>query len=153
MNGKRRHQTQNPENQKYNCNCPKHITIDLSRAPWRRSPPELTFMLKDSGKFAFRCLTGFRDATFLGVRIAISSQIFKAGTWAIKMKQHKRFFVPDGLLLAPTKGRANKQQTQGIKASARNLFVPEGQHDRRLARSTWDSVTPKEPSGRARFDS
>ena len=32
-------------------------------------------------------------------------------------------------------------------------FVPAGQHDRSLARSAWDSVTPKEPSRRVRYDS
>jgi hypothetical protein len=30
--------------------------------------------------------------------------------------------------------------------------VPEGRSDRRLARSAWDSPTPKEPSRRARYD-
>jgi hypothetical protein len=32
-------------------------------------------------------------------------------------------------------------------------FVPEGQHDRSLARSGWDCATPKEPSRRVRYDS
>src|ERR1700730_7015100 len=31
--------------------------------------------------------------------------------------------------------------------------VPEGQHDRSLARSAWDCATPKEPSRRVRYDS
>ena len=31
--------------------------------------------------------------------------------------------------------------------------VPEGQCDRSLARSAWDSATPKEPSRRVRSDS
>ena len=31
-------------------------------------------------------------------------------------------------------------------------FVPEGQHDRSLARSAWNSATPKEPSRRVRYD-
>src|ERR1700736_393020 len=32
-------------------------------------------------------------------------------------------------------------------------WVPEGQHDRSLARSAWDSATLKEPSRRVRYDS
>jgi hypothetical protein len=31
-------------------------------------------------------------------------------------------------------------------------FVPEGQHDRSQARSTWKSVLLKEPSRRVRYD-
>ena len=31
-------------------------------------------------------------------------------------------------------------------------FVPEGQHNRSLARSAWDSATLKEPSRRVRYD-
>jgi hypothetical protein len=33
--------------------------------------------------------------------------------------------------------------TNLIKASARNVFVPKGQHDSSLARSAWDSITRK----------
>ena len=40
-----------------------------------------------------------------------------------------------------------------MKASARNLLVPKGQHDRSLARSAWERATPKEPSRRVRYDS
>ncbi len=32
-------------------------------------------------------------------------------------------------------------------------FVPEGQHDRSLAQSAWDTATPQDPSRRVRYDS
>jgi hypothetical protein len=31
-------------------------------------------------------------------------------------------------------------------------FVPEGQHDRSLARSAWERVPPDKPSRRVRYD-
>jgi hypothetical protein len=40
----------------------------------------------------------------------------------------------------------------GFNARSRRGLVPEGRSDRSLARSAWNSHTPKEPSRRARSD-
>ena len=48
-------------------------------------------------------------------------------------------------------GAKLKDLWEGLMPEGRSS-VPEGQSDRSLARSAWNSPTPKEPSRRARYD-
>jgi hypothetical protein len=51
-------------------------------------------------------------------------------------------------------GGSTSMSANLIKASARRMyFVPEGQYDRSLARSAWESAPQGEPSRRVRCDS
>jgi hypothetical protein len=72
------------------------------------------------------------------------------------MRRSLRLLTPPIFSLSSVFGPLPKARSRGYeKGSSLSLLrsVPEGNSDRSLAQSAWDTAASKEPSRRARYDS